>query len=123
MNSVSPDWEVDVVLADGGSAHLRPVAHDDQSKLRALYESLSDESRYRRFFTPASAELAGRIGPHVDISDHHFALIAEIGDRIVGVADYYGTIDGVAEVAFTIADDQQGRGLATLLLEHLAEVG
>jgi acetyl coenzyme A synthetase (ADP forming)-like protein len=122
MGSVSDDWEADVVLADGGSAHLRPVAAADQTKLRELYESLSDESRYRRFFSPASVELAGRIGPRVDVDDRHFGLIAEIGDRIVGVADYYGAIDGVAEVAFTVRDEEQGRGLGTLLLDHLAEI-
>jgi acetyl coenzyme A synthetase (ADP forming)-like protein len=119
---MSPDWEADVVLADGGSAHLRPVGPGDQTKLRELYQSLSDESRYRRFFSPASPELAGRIGPRVENDDRHFALLAEIGDRIVAVADYYGAIDGVAEVAFTVRDDEQGRGLGTLLLDHLAEV-
>jgi acetyl coenzyme A synthetase (ADP forming)-like protein len=119
---VPGEWEADVVLADGGSAHLRPVRPDDRAELRALYESLSDESRYLRFFSPAPAALAGTIGPRVEMDERHFALVAEIGDRIVGVADYYRKLDDVAEVAFTVRDDEQGRGLGTLLLDHLAEV-
>jgi acetyl coenzyme A synthetase (ADP forming)-like protein len=115
-------WEADVVLTDGGSAHLRPVRPDDGPAVRTLYESLSDESRYLRFFSPAPAELAGTIGPRVEIDDRHFALVAEIGDEVVGVADYFRKLDDVAEVAFTVRDDQQGRGIGTLLLEHLAAV-
>jgi acetyl coenzyme A synthetase (ADP forming)-like protein len=119
---VPGEWEADVVLADGGSAHLRPVRPDDGEQLRALYASLSDESRYLRFFTPAPSELAASIGPRVELDAGHFALVAEIGDRVVGVADYYRKLDDVAEVAFTVRDDQHGRGIGTLLLEHLAEI-
>ncbi|HXY91221.1 MAG TPA: GNAT family N-acetyltransferase [Acidimicrobiia bacterium] len=119
---MTPDWEGDVVLADGGSAHLRPVRPEDAVQLRALYESLSEESRYLRFFSPASSALAGVIGPRPEIDEQHFALVAEIGDRIVGVADYYRKLADVAEVAFTVRDDQHGRGLGTLLLDHLADV-
>lgn len=119
---MSGTWEADVILADGGSGHLRPVRPDDAAELQRLYESLSDESRYLRFFSPATPALAGTIGPRVDIDDRHFALVVERDDEIVGVADYYGTLDDVAEVAFTVRDDQQGRGLGTLLLDHLAEV-
>ena len=115
-------WETDVILADGGSAHLRPVRPDDAPALQRLYESLSDESRYLRFFSPALPALAGTIGPRVEINERHFALVVESGDAIVGVADYYRTLDDVAEAAFTVRDDQQGRGLGTLLLDHLAEV-
>ena len=115
-------WETDVILADGGSAHLRPVRPDDAPALQQLYESLSDESRYLRFFSPAPPALAGTIGPRVEINERHFGLVVESGDAIVGVADYYRTLDDVAEAAFTVRDDQQGRGLGTLLLDHLAEV-
>ena len=111
-----------MILADGGSAHLRPVRPDDAPALQRLYESLSDESRYLRFFSPAPPALAGTIGPRVEINERHFALVVESGDAIVGVADYYRTLDDVAEAAFTVRDDQQGRGLGTLLLDHLAEV-
>jgi succinyl-CoA synthetase alpha subunit/GNAT superfamily N-acetyltransferase len=110
------------VLADGGSAHLRPVRAADGPALRALYESLSDESRYLRFFSPAPRELAGTIGPRLELDERHFALVAELDDDIVGVADYYRKDGDIAEVAFTVRDGQQGRGLGTLLLDHLAEV-
>ncbi len=119
---MSSGWERDVVLADGGSAHLRPVHLDDFAQLRDLYESLSDASRYLRFFSPSSPELAGTIGPRVDVDERHFALVAEIGDRIVGVADAYCNLEDVAEVAFTVRDEEHGRGLGTLLLDHLAEL-
>ncbi len=51
------------------------------------------------------------------------ALVAELGDEIVAVARYDRPPDAdMAEVAFTVQDDQQGRGLATIMLEHLAAV-
>ena len=93
-----------------------------RAAVRRLYESLSDESRYRRFFSPASPAAAAALGTRVDIDDRHFALVVEIGDEIVGVADYFRKPDDVAEVAFTVRDDQQGRGFGTQLLDHLAEV-
>jgi predicted CoA-binding protein len=49
-------------------------------------------------------------------------LVAQLGDEIVAIARYDRSADGEAEVAFTVDDDQQRRGLATLLLEHLAVV-
>jgi hypothetical protein len=49
-------------------------------------------------------------------------LVAQLGDEIVAIARYDRCGDGEAEVAFTVDDEQQGRDLATLLLEHLAVV-
>ena len=52
------------------------------------------------------------------------ALVARLGERVVAVAGYDRLNEpGVAEVAFAVADDMQGRGLATRMLEQLAEVG
>src|SRR5206468_12703653 len=49
------------------------------------------------------------------------ALIGTKGDRIVAVANYVRLRDArTAEVAFAVADDLQGRGIATRLLERLA---
>jgi succinyl-CoA synthetase alpha subunit/GNAT superfamily N-acetyltransferase len=98
------------------------VAAGDEAALRSLYESLSDSSRYRRFFSAVSSVVAGRIGPDVADDRRHFALVVELDDQIIGVADYYRQAGEVAEVAFAVRDDQQGRGLGTILLDHLASV-
>jgi hypothetical protein len=48
-----PDhWEADVVLRDGGTAHIRPITPDDADRLVSFYEQVSDESKYYRFFAP-----------------------------------------------------------------------
>jgi acyl-CoA synthetase (NDP forming)/GNAT superfamily N-acetyltransferase len=77
---------------------------------------------YLRFFSALptlSQQLLERF-THVDYVDR-MALVALLGDQIVAVARYDripGSEEG--EVAFLVDDAHQGRGLATLLLEHLA---
>jgi acetate---CoA ligase (ADP-forming) len=51
------------------------------------------------------------------------ALLARVGGRVVAVAGYHRLNEpATAEVAFAVADEMQGRGLATRLLEQLAEI-
>jgi acyl-CoA synthetase (NDP forming)/RimJ/RimL family protein N-acetyltransferase len=117
-----PDhWEADVVLADGGTAHLRPVRADDAELLRSFYARLSAESIYYRFFSP-HPQLTEREIEHFTTVDHdtRVALIATIGDAMVAIARYDRTGDREAEVAFLVEDAHQGRGMASVLLEHLA---
>jgi acetyl coenzyme A synthetase (ADP forming)-like protein len=116
-------WESDVVLADGGTVRVRPVRAEDEPRVLALYERLSDESVYLRFFSPVPRPTAVQLErlTNVDFRDR-MVLVAELGDEIVAIARYDRCGDGEAEVAFTVDDNQQGRGLATLLLEHLAVV-
>src|SRR5436190_824961 len=120
--TVPSQWESDVVLSDGGVVHIRPVRPDDEAALLALYEQLSDESIYLRFFSPVPRPTAAQLErlTNVDYVDR-MSLAALLGDEMVAIARY----DRIgetreAEVAFTVRDDQQGRGLGTLLLEHLA---
>ncbi len=117
-------WESDVVLADGGTVHLRPVRRDDGDGLLGLYTRLSQESLYLRFFSPVPAPTARQIEALTTVDyARRFALVAELGEDIVAIARFDRLGDGEdAEVAFTVQDDQQGRGLGTILLEHLAGV-
>ena len=117
-------WEADVVLADGGTVHVRPVRPSDAADFRAFHRRLSQQSVYYRFFSP-KPRLSDSEVEHfvtVDMADR-VALVALLGDEIVADARYdrwKGKPE--AEVAFAVADEQQGRGLSTLLLEHLAAI-
>jgi GNAT superfamily N-acetyltransferase len=116
--------ESDVVLRDGMAMRLRPIRGDDGPGLLELYDRLSPESLYFRFFAvpykdPAKAEYL----THVDY-DRRYALVAETAGAIVGVARWERLADrpSHAEVAFTVADDFQGRGLGSILFQRLASL-
>lgn len=113
-----------MVLADGATAHLRPIRADDGEVLRSLFDRLSDDTVQFRFFAPLrqlSDAWLDRL-THVDYDDR-MALVAELGDELVAVGRYdREDARDEAEVAFTVEDSQQGRGLGTILLEHLAAV-
>ncbi|HEY0727986.1 MAG TPA: GNAT family N-acetyltransferase, partial [Pyrinomonadaceae bacterium] len=114
----------DVVLRDGSTVHIRVMRPEDEAGLCALLNSLSDESRWLRFYCQQnSAAIAAEAHREASL-DHAFCLVASSGDgeRVVGHAFYVGIDDERAEVAFTIANDFQGRGLGTILLGQLAEV-
>jgi acyl-CoA synthetase (NDP forming)/RimJ/RimL family protein N-acetyltransferase len=115
-------WEADVVLSDGGTVHLRPVVPDDADNLVALHGRLSERSRYFRYFG-AYPRIPARDLVRFSTVDHRdrVAFVALLGDDIVAVGRYE-RIDGgpTAEVAFVVDDAHQGRGLGSILLEHLA---
>ncbi|MFF5208109.1 GNAT family N-acetyltransferase [Streptosporangium sp. NPDC000396] len=115
-------WEADVVLLDGGTAHVRPIRPADADRLRSFYSRLSEESIYFRFFGPRPQLSDREITwfTNVDYADR-VALIATIGTEMVAVIRYDRIEPGEAEVAFLVEDAHQGRGVASVLLEHLAE--
>src|SRR5688572_12065188 len=106
-------YESDVVLRDGSTLRLRPIRAGDAEALLALHDRLSQQSQRFRFFGLAASH-AGEVARLLR-ADHHseFVLIAEAGQRIVGVATYVRdpTHTERAEVAFAIADALQGRGV------------
>ncbi|MGH3477948.1 MAG: GNAT family N-acetyltransferase, partial [Nocardioidaceae bacterium] len=116
------EYEADVVLRDGATAHIRPIVPADADLLRAFYDRVSDESKYYRFFAPyprLSDRDVARF-TQVDYRDR-LALIVLVGGDMIAVGRYERTSHSDAEVAFLVEDAHQGRGLGQLLLEHLAQ--
>ncbi len=118
-----PDaWEGDVLLADGGTLHVRPIIPEDAERIEAFHNRQSAESIYYRYFSPRPQLSARDIAnlTQVDYVDR-MAFVGLLGDDLVGVARYDRyPMSSVAEVAFFTDGAHQGRGLATVLLEYLA---
>jgi acyl-CoA synthetase (NDP forming)/RimJ/RimL family protein N-acetyltransferase len=117
-------WEADIVLVDGATAHIRPITSDDADLLVSFYSRVSDESKYYRFFAPRPV-LSDRDVHNYTTVDHddRVAFIVTVGDQMIGVGRYDRTGQGGpdAEVAFLVEDAHHGRGLGSVLLEHLAQ--
>jgi len=114
-------------LRDGAQILIRPIRPDDKRLLEDGLRRLSPQSVQRRFLAPkpsfSRAEL--RYLTEVD-GRNHAALVAEdpvaAARMLIGVGRYVRLPDDpeTAEVAITVADDWQGRGVGSLLAEQLA---
>src|SRR6188472_3571447 len=113
---------VDIVLRDGETVRVRPVQPDDEPRLVAFLEGLSTEARAFRFFSGGLRMRRAARDAMAQLEAGGFGLVAVAGEpsTVVAHAMCSRPTDGAAEVAFAVADDWQGRGLATLLLAHLA---
>ncbi len=116
-----PAGEVYALLTDGTTVLIRHARPEDEPAVRRMHEQMSPGNAYLRFFSisPLAAEReAARVCRPAD--EDHCALLAWLGDQLVGVASYEPAgRPGVAEIAFAVSDHMHGRGVATLLLDHL----
>lgn len=121
MNDLTPDDGAEtVVLADGRQATVRHLSLRDRPALQVLFDSISEEHLYTRFFTYGRTMVAAHL-------DHLFAddsdvttFVADVAGRLVGVCDVELLSSSTAEIAFLVADDVHGKGVGTLLLERAA---
>ena len=139
------ELERDASLKDGTVIHLRPIRPDDAPGLVALFDRLSQQTAYQRFFSvlkrlpPAYARVFANVNYR-----QRLAIVAEretpAGSELIGVgryepADASGIVPTdvpadvptiaptIAEVAFVVQDGWQGRGLGSILLDEVLRAG
>ena len=114
------------LLSDGTTIEIRAARSDDFDAVRDMHAKMSPDNLYLRFFSmsPLVAEQEARRICREPAPDHA-ALLAVLDGEVVGCGTYerYGAGTPSAEVAFTVADDLQNRGIGMLLLEHLVSLG
>ncbi|MGB0120844.1 MAG: GNAT family N-acetyltransferase [Solirubrobacterales bacterium] len=118
-------WEKErVTLAPGVEVIVRQIQPTDKSLLAAAFQALNPAGRYQRFFAPVERLSDSDLAYLTEVDhENHEALIAidpEDGS-LVGVARYIRTNRNEAEVAITVSDMWQGRGLGTSLLKRLVQ--
>lgn len=126
MLSDPRNYSVDATMLDGIAIRIRAIRPDDQERLHEHFRGLSEKSVYFRFMgirRDLSAQDLKRL-TELDFKSHVglVATLTENGrERLIGVGRYIcGADPHRAEVALAILDEFQGRGIGTLLLEHLS---
>lgn len=121
MNQRPADF---VTLRDNRTVLVRPVADDDAPLLAQLFLRLSEMSRFRRFLGPRKHFSLRELTAYTNIDHRQHEAIAALAfpsADLVGIAQFWRDErdDTVAEVALTVADEFQGVGLGTVLLDRL----
>ncbi|AKK04109.1 GNAT family N-acetyltransferase [Corynebacterium epidermidicanis] len=120
-------WEADVILNDGGIATLRPVQPTDRDALIEFYSRVSDKSKYLRFFTTHPELTAQDLTEWVEVDQRDQVTLVLIEREDIVATARYALVSGheqrTADVSFLVQDDHHGRGIANILLEHLAQIG
>lgn len=118
----------EILTVNGEKILIRPSKPVDERRIQEHYYSLPKEDVLTRFFCQktifARAEMETR--SHVDYVND-LTLVAVVGEfgfgRVVAVAESMRLTDSnMSEVAFSVSEDYQGKGLGTFFLKKLAIV-
>ena len=120
------DAAVKSALADGTEVELRPVGPDDKPLLEQGMAALSPASRRLRFMAPIESLSRSQLAylTEIDHESHH-AWGVTVASQPVAVGRLVRLTESpeVAEIAITVVDHWQGRGVGKLLVRVLAEIG
>jgi RimJ/RimL family protein N-acetyltransferase len=112
-----------VQLRDGAVVGLRTATGDDDARLRAMFFTLSDQTRYFYFCTgvPANDAWAARVASlGVSRDAASYAMVAEVGKNVIGVARFdRDAREPRAEIGILLTDAWQSRGLGREVVAQL----
>lgn len=116
-----------LTLRNGQSVVIRPILPQDAIALRQLYDGLSANSRYYRFFQTRNPFNARNIRRYTlpDYKEHMAYVVEEPdGESLIGIAEYVPLIPpepGSAEFSIAVADSWQGQGMGRKLMTELVD--
>jgi RimJ/RimL family protein N-acetyltransferase len=121
------EYRVTEILRDGRRLEVRALKPEDRDALVAAAGRSSSKTLALRFFAPKRGFSEKEIDFYTNVDfERHVALVAIVEEAgkplIVGGGRYIVAQPGRAEVAFTVEDAHQGRGIASLLLRHLITI-
>ncbi len=116
------------LLPTGEEITIRPIHPTDEPHLRELFYDLSRQSLYTRFMSMIKWVPRKQVHEFIYI-DHRteVSIVATLpaadGEDIIAIGGYYlDPKSNRAEVAFTVADAWQNRGIGSFLFAHLAAI-
>ena len=117
-------------LKDGTPVTIRAIRKEDKERLLQAFRALDREAVYSRFFSPKKDLTNTELEQVTDVDFRQVvALVATSqvnGEEIVVGDGRYAAAKGenpeCAEIAFIVAEPYRGRGIASLLLRHLARI-
>ena len=131
-DELAPDGEVlhEARLRDGTRAIVLPLRRSDRDRLAAGFRELSPETRRQRFLTPTSHlsdAMLAHLVDDVDFVDHVAYVLAVATEEdpatfdpvAIGRMVRYEDSPDTADVAVTVKERWQGRGVASVLLQVL----
>jgi acyl-CoA hydrolase/RimJ/RimL family protein N-acetyltransferase len=125
---LQPELKARFVLDDGTLINIRPMHPTDENRVRGLFQSLSEQTKYYRFMSQITKVPQKQIQNFVYIDYRsEMAIVGTIpeadGDRIIAIGRYF--IDprtNRAEVAFVVHDEWQNRGIGTFMFKLLIKL-
>jgi GNAT superfamily N-acetyltransferase len=126
INHRPPAYLKEGILLDGKKVTIRPINSKDKPALQKFHQRLSEDTRFLRYHYSKGPLTEDDLKNYCDLDyDNSLGLVAEDnvdGHReIIGVGRYIRLANPeIAEVAFVVQDDEQKKGVGTLLLQHLS---